>query len=151
MWQRLLLTRITPIRLKQSEEIHEFHTPYRSDWGQLVSVDACFTVAVNAISKQGRSWPKAENLVRALMPAKNIKALQRRQSQAVWTTRLKPHRSAWNQPCGCRHELAGKDWTRLLHGFPDQRSHSSESPENLYSGKAWLLQLVCLFICVRWH
>ena len=62
MWQRLLLTQITPIKLRQSEDFDEFHAPYRSDWSQLVSVNACFIVASDAINKQRRGSITDKNL-----------------------------------------------------------------------------------------
>ena len=62
MWQRLLLTQITPIKLRQSEDFDEFHAPYRSDWSQLVSVNACFIVTNDAINKQQRDLVAEETL-----------------------------------------------------------------------------------------
>ena len=62
MWQRLLLTQITPIKLRQSEDFDEFHAPYRSDWSQLVSVNACFIVTSDAINKQWGDSVTGENL-----------------------------------------------------------------------------------------
>jgi len=60
--QRLLLPQIAPIKLKQSEDFDEFHTPYRSDWSQSVSVNARFAVTCDAISKQRKSSIESQNL-----------------------------------------------------------------------------------------
>ena len=69
MWQRLRLTQITTIKLWQSEEFDEFHTPYRSDWSQPVFINARFIVACHAISRQRKPSPKAETLGQTLIPA----------------------------------------------------------------------------------
>ena len=67
MWQRLLLTQITPIKLRESEDFDEFHAPYRSDWSQLVYINAYFIVTSDAINKQRRGSVADENLDRALI------------------------------------------------------------------------------------
>ena len=51
MWQALPRQEITPIRLRKPEAFHEFYTPYRPDWSQSVSANACFTIAFNTVVK----------------------------------------------------------------------------------------------------
>jgi len=94
VWQRLRLTQITPIKLWQSEEFDEFHTPYRSDWSQPVFINARFIVACHAISRQRKPSPKAENLGQALIPAS--KNNNKAQTATRHQTSLSSHAQAFS-------------------------------------------------------
>tara|TARA_B100001057_G_scaffold459410_1_gene509527 strand:+ start:490 stop:945 length:456 start_codon:yes stop_codon:yes gene_type:complete len=144
VWQRLLLTQMTPIKLRWPEDFNEFHTPCRPDWSQSVSVNARFVVASHTISQQLTSWPKAKTLGWALIPVRqNITKVQpathcqacfsnRAQDQSI---RLKSAKRV--QARTFRQRRSEVD--ALSAVFADHFCQIGQSLGDLYSSKASLL------------
>ena len=148
MWQALPRQEITPIRLRKSEDFHEFYTPYRPDWSQSVSANACFTIAFNTVVKD-KILPLNPQLAAATGFQQEITMLRHGQD-AKHPCKAVPklHPSPRSQPSGCWNDPASKDKQSVLHVFTDRFSRQKQTDGDFYPDRAALLQLVCLFVCV---
>lgn len=149
MWQQLQRQRLPPIRLTKSEVFDEFYTPYRPNWSQPVSVNACFTVAFNALVKGRRSWPETPNRCCNWIPAgkNNAEARPKTPRPLVRPCVSSTHHLEASQavPGIIAAKAAGHSFLQV---FTDRFSQNCKSDGDLYSDKAPLLQVVCLFVCV---